>query len=230
MSNATVSALSLAATIAIYYTAKFLYARQKHVLLTPIIATPILLLLGINLTAIPYARYNADAHWLTWLLGPATIAFALPIYEYRALLRRHWMSILAGVVAATVTSTCTSIWLASLFGLSPDLRKALAVRSITTPFAVETVHLLGGSSELAMMLVVVTGVLGMVVGSLVLRCLPTVRSQMAHGALYGGAAHGGGTAKAHELGRTQGTVASLVMLIAGATSVLAAPLIKIVFF
>jgi putative effector of murein hydrolase len=230
MNNAVLAALSLFATVAIYYANKRLHARFPHLLLMPMLATPVLLLALVLLASIPYATYYTDTHWLSWLLGPCTIAFALPMHDHRAMIRKHWLSIMVGVLAAGVTSIASSVWLAQWMGLSTILQKSLAVRSVSTPFAVEAVQTLGGPADLATLFVLVTGVFGMLVGEVVLALLPRVRSRMAQGAIFGGAAHGGGTAKARQLGEMQGVVASLVMMIAGLFNVLAAPLIRRIFF
>ncbi|MFJ1258311.1 LrgB family protein [Cupriavidus sp. CuC1] len=230
MHDTMLAALSLVATVALYYFNKRLYARRTRLWLMPLLATPVVLIALVLAAHIPYRDYIADTRWLMWLLGPATIAFALPIYDHRALVRQHWLSISVGVLAAVVTSVLSSVWLARGFGLSVMLQKGLAVRSVTTPFAVDAVRALGGPPDLAAIFVVITGLTGMAIGETVLACLPSVRSRLAQGAIFGAAAHGAGTAKARQLGEVQGVVAALVMMIAGLVSVLAAPLIRSVFF
>lgn len=98
-----------------------------------------------------------------WLLGPATIAFAVPVYDNLAIIKRHWMSLTAGVVTATVVAVTSSVWLARLFTLSDEIQRSLAVRSVTTPFALAAAEP-GGQPDLVALFVVVTGVFGMAVG------------------------------------------------------------------
>jgi len=230
MSDALLAGVCLAATLALYYLNKYVYARRASLLLMPLLATPAVLIALVLAAHIPYRDYIADTRWLMWLLGPATVAFALPIYDHRAMVRKHWLSISVGVIAAVLTSVVSSVWLARWLGLSVALQKGLAVRSVTTPFAVEAVRSLGGPADLAAVFVVITGLTGMAIGELVLSLLPMVRSRLAQGAIFGAAAHGAGTAKARQLGEVQGVVASLVMMIAGLVSVLGAPLIRMCFF
>jgi putative effector of murein hydrolase len=97
------------------------------------------------------------------------------------------------------------------------------VRSITTPFAIEAEKVLGGPTDLAALFVLLTGVSAMLLGETVLRVLPRIRSKLATGASWGGAAHGSGVARARQAGEVQAVMASLVMMIAGAVNVLAAP-------
>lgn len=230
MSHEMIGLLSLVITIACYWVNKRLYRQYRNVLLMPIIATPVALIALAALTQVSFPQYYAQTHWLVWLLGPTTVAFALPLYEHRKLLQKHWMSITTGVVAATAVSIGTSVLFAQWFGLSEDLEKGLVVRSITTPFAIEAEKVLGGPTDLAALFVLLTGVSAMLLGQTVLRFLPNIRSKLATGASWGGAAHGSGVARARQAGEVQAVMASLVMLIAGALNVLAAPWIKTLLF
>ena len=230
LSNDVIGVLSLLATVACYGINKRLYRKHPHPLLMPIVATP-MVLIGLSLlTHVSYPQYIAQTHWLVWLLGPTTVAFALPLHENRALLRKHWMSIATGVLVASVVSISTTIAFAEAFGLSEALQKGLAVRSITTPFAIEAEKVLGGPTDLAALFVLLTGVSAMLLGETVLRVLPRIRSKLAAGASWGGAAHGSGVARARQSGEVQAVMASLVMMIAGALNVMAAPWVRLLFF
>ena len=230
LSNQMIGVLSLIVTIACYWANKRVYREHPHPLLAPIIATPIVLITLALLSHTSYPQYISQTHWLVWLLGPTTVAFALPLYEHRAMIRKHWMSIATGVLVASVVSIGTTVLFAQWFGLSQELQKGLAVRSITTPFAIEAEKALGGPTDLAALFVLLTGVSGMLMGGTILRLLPRVRSQMATGSIFGGAAHGAGVAKARQMGDVPAVVASLVMMIAGAVNVLAAPWVRELLF
>lgn len=135
MSDATLSILCLAATLGLYYANKKLYRRFHKLPLMPLVFTPILLVLILVAGHISYQSYMGETHWLLWLLGPATIAFAVPVYENIAVIKRHWMSLSAGVVTAVVVAVTSSVWLARGLMLSDEIQRSLAVRSVTTPFA-----------------------------------------------------------------------------------------------
>lgn len=190
----------------------------------PLVLTPLILVLFLVITHVSYQDYMGENHWLLWLLGPATIAFAVPVYENMAIIRRHWMSLSAGVITATIVAVCSSVWLARLFTLSEEVQRSLAVRSITTPFALEAAKQMGGQPDLVALFVVITGVFGMAIGDILFLRL-AVRSGMAKGAGLGASSHGAGTAKAYEIGQTEGVVSSLVMMLAGVVTVVLAPLI-----
>ncbi|MBB3322091.1 MULTISPECIES: LrgB family protein [Atlantibacter] len=229
MSNAMLSLLCLAVTLALYFANKKLYRRFRKLPLMPLVLTPFLLVLMLVFGHISYQNYMGETHWLLWLLGPATIAFAVPVYDNLATIRRHWLSLSAGVITATVVSITSSVWLARLFILPDTIQRSLAVRSVTTPFALAAAQPLGGQPELVALFVVVTGVFGMAVGDVLFLRL-AIKAGMAKGAGFGAASHGAGTARSYELGAQEGVVASLVMMLSGVVMVLIAPLVAKVMF
>jgi putative effector of murein hydrolase len=174
------------------------------------------------LAHIPYPVYFEDTRWLMWLLGPATVAFAVPIYEYRELMKRHWISLAVGATVGITVAVSGSLVLARLLHLSPDLQRSLMTRSVSTPFALAVCDKIHAPKDLTALFVIATGICGMLFGELVLGLVP-LRTRLARGALFGAAAHGVGTAKARELGSEEGVVASLTMMIAGVVMVLLAP-------
>lgn len=213
-----------ALTVGFYLGSKALYRRYHRWWLMPMFLVPLLLIACLLLSHQSFTIYFADTRWLVWMLGPATVAFAVPIYEYRQLIRRHWLALTVGVGAGVLAAVSSSVLLARLFGLSPALQASLAPRSISTPFAMTVAGKLGGSPDLTAVFVVLTGVFGMLAGELMLTWLP-LRSRLARGALFGASSHGAGTAKAMEIGQEEGVISSLVMMISGVATVLAAPLI-----
>ncbi len=212
-----------AVTIGLYGLAKRLYGIWPRWWLTPLAVAPILIAAVILALRGSYQDYIHGTKWLVLLLGPATVAFGIPIYEQRDLIRRHWLVLLIGMAAGSLTSLVSSWGLATLVGLDGTLRLSLLPRSISTPFAMEVSGDIGGVPGLTAVFVVVTGVVGAVIGDLILARLPIV-SSLARGALFGLGAHGAGTARAHQIGETEGAVSGLVMVLVGVLNVLAAPL------
>jgi putative effector of murein hydrolase len=123
----------------------------------------------------------------------------VPVYDNLAIIKRHWMSLTAGVTTASVVAVTSSVWLARLFTLPDEIQRSLAVRSVTTPFALAAAKPLGGQPDLVALFVVVTGVFGMAVGDVLFLRL-SIREGMAKGAGLGAASHGAGTARSYELG------------------------------
>lgn len=229
MSDSLMSMLCLVMTVALYFANKRLYRRFHRLPLMPLVFTPLLLVLILVFGHISYQSYMGENHWLIWLLGPATIAFAVPVYDNLAIIKRHWMSLTAGVLTATIVAVTSSVWLARLFTLSDEIQRSLAVRSVTTPFALAAAKPLGGQPDLVALFVVITGVFGMAAGDMLFLRL-SIRAGMAKGAGFGAASHGAGTARSYELGQQEGVVASLVMMLSGVVMVLLAPLVGRVMF
>lgn len=222
MSTHLMALLCFAATVAIYRLAQRLYQRRRVLWLSPALVTPVVLIALVKLTHTPFAVYFEDTRWLSWLLGPATIAFAYPIYMQRALLRRYPLTLTVGVCAGLGLGLLSSWLLARLFGLPADLAHSLLPRSVSTPFALAATGAFGGDKNLTVICVMITGIVGMVIGDSFLGWLG-LRSSLSKGAALGASAHGFGTSKAYEIGAQEGAVASLVMVFSGVAMVLLAP-------
>ncbi|NPU66543.1 LrgB family protein [Bradyrhizobium sp. 83012] len=212
------------ATILLYVLAKRVHRRWPRWWLMPLAVAPALLMIAALALNVSYRDYIRGTHWLVALLGPATVAFAVPIYEQRALIRRRWPMLLAGMAAGSLTAVATSWALAYVLGIDGELRLSLLPRSMSTPFAMEVSGEIGGIPDLTAVFVVLTGIIGAAVGDVVLARLP-LRSALAKGALFGVGAHGAGTARAHQIGREEGAIAGLVMVLVGLMNVALAPLI-----
>jgi predicted murein hydrolase (TIGR00659 family) len=213
-----------AVTIGLYLGAKAVYRRWPRWWLMPLAVAPFVLIIAALASHTSYNDYIRGTHWLVSLLGPATVAFAVPIYEQRALIRRHWTVLALGMLLGSATSMLTSWGLARLLGLNETLTLSLLPRSMSTPFAMAVSGEIGGAPDLTAVFVIMTGVVGVAIGDIMLMRFP-IRSSLARGALLGVAAHGAGTAKAHEIGHQEGSVAGLVMVLVGLFNVLLAPIV-----
>jgi len=112
--------LCVVATVALYYLNKLLYARYPRLWTHPILLTPIALLALLLATGISLDEYAADTRVLLWFLGPATVAFAVPIYQYRRLIRELWPALAVGTVVGVTAAVASSWWLARAFHLAPE--------------------------------------------------------------------------------------------------------------
>ncbi len=224
MINQWVAFVWLLVTVGLYVVMKLLYTRHRKWWLMPMVSVPLIIVASIILLNAAYINYYADTRWLVWMLGPATVAFAVPIYEKRKIIYQNWVLLSIGVLTGIVVSISSSIFLSKLFLLTPELQASLVTRSISTPFALMVAPKIGGIPDLAAVFVIVTGVFGMIVGQFMLALLP-VKSRVAKGALFGAASHACGTAKAMEIHQEVGVVSSLVMILSGIATVFAYPLI-----
>ncbi|WP_085631666.1 MULTISPECIES: LrgB family protein [unclassified Pseudomonas] len=214
----------LAFTLLAYLFSRWLYRRTGRYVLSPLILVPALLLaLAVPLHT-AYAEYSRDTRWLMQVLGPVTVAFAVPIWQQRRLLVRHWPALLLGMLAGSAASVATSFGLARALALDSSVTLSLVPRSITTPFAMPLAQDLGGVPELTAVFVMFTGVFGAMLGGVLLKWLP-LRSALARGALFGVGAHGAGVSRAREVGGEEGSVAGLVMVLTGLLNLFAAPLL-----
>lgn len=213
-----------ATTIAVYAVAKRLHGRTRAWWSSPLLTAPLVLLVIVASLHVQYGMYIHGTHWLVTLLAPTTVAFAVPIYEKRAIILRYWPLLAVGIVVGSVTAFGSSWLLANWLGLDEHLRLSLLPRSMSTPFAMTVSGDIGGTPALTAVFVLITGVLGAGIGELLLAVLP-LRSALARGALFGMGAHGAGTAKALQIDAEIGSVAGLVMVCVGLMNVLAAPFV-----
>jgi putative effector of murein hydrolase len=214
-------------TVVLYFGMKRVYSSFKKPFLAPFIVVPALLIGLLVIEHIPYVVYFQDTRWLLWLLGPATVAFAVPIYRYRTLMARHWISLAAGVTVGIIVAVGGSLIFAKLLHLSPELQRSLMTRSISTPFALAVSDKINAPKDLSALFVIGTGMCGMLFGELVLAFIP-VKTRLAHGALWGASAHAVGISKARELGGEELVAASLTMTITGIVMVLIAPVLPMI--
>jgi predicted murein hydrolase (TIGR00659 family) len=216
-----VAVIWAAVTLAVYIASRFLHRRFGAWWSSPLLVTwtiCLVLLIGSNTS---YADYLSGTQWLIFLLGPATVAFAVPIYESRALIQRHGPVLLAGVVVGSSLSVFCSWLLASLMHFPPELRASLLPRSITTPLAMMASKDLGGIPELTAVFTAITGLFGAAVAAPLLDWL-RVESGFAKSALLAMGAHGAGVSRAYQIGHEEGSIASVVMVLAGLLNVIVA--------
>lgn len=214
----------LIATLFGYILNKKLYRKYPYLVFSPAILLPALLILAISALQSSYSTYMHYNQWIVWLLGPATVAFAIPIYEYRDVIRQHVLSISLGIILGMTAGVVSAFYLANLFDFDQITRYSLMSRSISTPFAMELTQDLGGSVELVILFTMMTGILGVACADLVLIAL-RLNSRFAQGAALGNAAHGFGTSKAFMRHRDEGVIACLSMVLSGIFMVLFGPLL-----
>ena len=182
------------------------------------IAVTIVLLLS---TGVDYDTYNEGAKYLSWLLTPATVCLAIPLYEQLELLKKNWAAVAAGIVSGVLTSLATVFVLALLFGLNHQEYVTLLPKSITTAIGMGVSEELGGYVTITVAVIVITGVLGNILGELVCRIFG-IKEPIAKGLALGTSAHAIGTAKAMELGEIEGAMSSLSIAVAGVITVVGA--------
>ena len=165
---------------------------------------------------VDYDSYYNGAQYLSYLLTPATVCLAVPLYEQITLLKKHFKAILGGILSGVLTSLVSILAMSAVFGLSHEEYVTLLPKSITTAIGMGVSEELGGIVTITVAVIVITGVLGNMIGEAVFR-LFRIEEPVAKGIAIGSAAHAIGTAKAMELGEVEGAMSSLSIAVAGLT-------------
>lgn len=186
-------------------------------LLIAIVVSIIVLLIG----KVDYKVYNQGAKYLSWLLTPATVCLAIPLYEQWSLLKKNFKAVLLGLVAGVVTSLGTVYVLSLIMGLSHKDYVTLLPKSITTAIGMGVSEELGGYVTITVAVIVVTGVLGNMAGTLVCKIF-RITEPISKGLAFGSASHAIGTAKAIEIGEVEGAMSSLAIAVSGILTVVLA--------
>lgn len=208
-------------TIAIYVAFVRLHARRRSLLTLPILASSVLLAVVLSTRLGDLAAYERGTMPLRFLLGPATLALAVPLARRRALLEAHLRAVAAAAVGAIV-GALSAMLLARAVGLSPTLVATITPKSVTTPIAMPIAERLGGVPTITAAIVVLVGVFGAAVGPWVLDRL-RIRGDVARGLAMGTAAHGVGTAQSLHENETRGASAGVAMVVAGVVTAMIAP-------
>ncbi len=217
--------LGLTATLLAYQAAFWLYRRSGgHPLANPVLIAVAILVFFLMSTATPYETYFAGAQFVHFLLGPATVALAIPLYAQIRRVRALLLPVLAGLVAGSLTAVLSAIAVGRLFGASLPTQLSLAPKSVTTPIAMGVAERIGGIPSLTAVLVIVTGILGAVGARYVFDAL-RVRDPAIRGFAIGVASHGIGTARAFQVDAQSGAFAALAMGLNGALTALMLPFV-----
>jgi predicted murein hydrolase (TIGR00659 family) len=222
--------LALTITLVAYQAGQWVYQKTDlHPLANPVLLAVLLLVGLLQATGVAYQDYFEGAQFVHFLLGPATVALAVPLYNNLRALRRAALPIAVALIAGAVTAAGTAIGTAWLLGASEGTLASLAPKSVTTPIAMGIAEQIGGLPSLTAVLVILTGILGGVLATWTLDALG-VRDWRARGFATGLAAHGIGTARALQLNEVAGAFASLAMGLNGvATAVLLPLLLQLIF-
>lgn len=196
--------------------------RLKFAIFNPLLIAIIILIAVLSGFNIEYDDYNKGGEIISFFLAPATIALALPLYKKFSLFKKNAVPILAGILCGTVSGIVSIIVSAKLLNLSDELIKSLIPKSITTPIGMALSEQLGGIPSITVVAIIVTGILGSIIGPFLNKILK-INDEVAMGIAMGNASHAVGTARAMEIGETEGAMSSLTIAVAGIMTVILAP-------
>ena len=208
-----------------YGAGNFLKRRFRLSIFNPLlisIAATMLLLRGGH---IDYPTYKAGASILSWLLTPATVCLAIPLYEKMDLLKQNWKALVAGIGAGVITSLIWVFTMALIFHLNHTEYVTLLPKSITTAIGIGVSEELGGYVTITVAVIIITGILGNMIAEAVCRIF-RIHHPIAKGVAIGTASHAIGTVKAMELGKVEGSVSSLSIVVAGLLTVIGASFVQ----
>ncbi len=219
----TTPLLGLTITLIAYGLAYRVYMRFKaNPLLHPVLLSVSLLIALLLLTGTPYSAYFEGGQFVHFLLGPATVALAVPLYHQWPKLKRLWLPLGITLVSGVVVGALSSILLAQMFGIGAQTLRSLAPKSVTAPVAMGIAEKIGGLPSLTAVFVVITGILGAAVGTRIF-ALMRIQDDSIKGFAMGITAHGIGTARAFQISQEMGAFSGLGMALATFTTAIILP-------
>ncbi len=214
----------LALTFGVFYAAKSIQRRLGWILFNPILVAIAIIIVFLLVADIPFETYHEGAKMIEFWLKPAVVALGVPLYLQLSSIKRQFLSILASQMMGCIAGIVSVVVISKLFGASDAVIMSLASKSVTTPIAMEVTQVLGGIPSLTAAIVVITGLIGAVIGFKTLS-VGHVRNPMALGLSMGAASHALGTSAAMDRDQFVGAYASLGLTINGILTALFTPAI-----
>ena len=213
------------ATLGAYLLGSWLRKKTGIAVLNPLLTASLLIIAVLLAGRIDYEVYNEGAQYVSYLLTPATVCLAIPLYRQLRLLRENLAAVAGGIAAGVAASAASIFVLSMLFGLSHEHYVTLLPKSITTAIGMGVSEEAGGVVTLTVVSIILTGILGNVAAEFLFRVFK-IQSPIAKGLSLGTSAHAIGTAKALELGEVEGAMSSLAIAVAGLLTVVVVPLVS----
>ncbi|MDO4485417.1 MAG: LrgB family protein [Bacillota bacterium] len=195
--------------------------KLKLPIFNPLLIAVIIIIAVLVLLDIDYETYNEGAKYISYLLTPATVCLAVPLYEQFELLKEHHKAVIAGIVSGVITSMCSILLFAVVFSLDKGSYVTLLPKSITTAIGMGVSEKLGGYVALTVAVIIITGIIGNMFAESICRIF-RITEPIARGVGIGTSAHAVGTARAMEMGEVEGAMSSLSIVVAGLFTVIGA--------
>lgn len=210
--------LGVALSLLAYWAGALIQRRWKLAVLNPILIAIAVIVGFLLFTGLDYDTYYEGAKYISYLLTPATVCLAIPLYEKLELLKHNYVAILLGILSGVLTSLICVFVMAQLFGLNHQEYVTLLPKSITTAIGMGVSEELGGYVTLTVAVIIITGIFGNMFAETVCR-LFRITDPIARGVAIGTSSHAVGTAKAMEMGETEGAISGLSIAVAGLLTV-----------
>lgn len=214
-------------SLSAYSCGLFLKQKTGWSLMNPLLVSIVLVMVVLILTGVSYDSYNAGASCISYLLTPATVCLAVPLYQQVELLKKNYRAVLVGILAGVLASLCSVLLLAILFHFDHTAYVTFLPKSITTAIGIGVSEELGGNVSVAVVVIIITGVLGNIFAEKILNLL-RIQEPIAKGIAIGCSSHALGTAKAMEMGTIEGAMSSLSIVVCGVMTVIGASLFSLI--
>ena len=211
-------------TLFVFYGATLLQKKTGAAWCNPLLLSSIFIILFLSFAKIPYRDYQESTGIIRYLLLPATVSLAIPLYEQWQLLKDNALAIFAGISAGVAASLGCILVLGLLFRLEPQLIVTLLPKSVTTAIGMDVSRELGGLASLTSAVIVTTGITGNLIAQGLCRLLH-ITNPIARGVAIGTSAHAIGTARALQMGPVEGAMSSLSIAVAGILTAVLCPMI-----
>ena len=215
----------MAVSVGSYLAASWLKKKTGWAIFNPLLISSLMVLAVLSIFRIDYQVYNNGAKYLSYLLTPATVCLAIPLYKQLELLKQYFPAVIGAICAGVAASAVSVFFMVKVMGLGHEHYVTLLPKSITTAIGMGVSEEAGGIVTLTVIAIIITGVLGSVVSETVF-CLMGIRHPVAKGLALGTSAHAVGTSKALELGEVEGAMSSLSIAVAGLMTVILVPFIS----
>ena len=196
----------------------FLKKKFGLAILNPLLVSIVIVIIALKVLGISYEVYNASAKYISYLLTPATVCLAVPLYEQLELLKKNLVAVVCGILSGTLASLFGIFALCMIFGFNHQQYVTMLPKSITTAIGMGISEELGGIVTITVAVIIITGILGNVIADTVFRIFK-IKNPLAKGLALGTASHAIGTARAIEMGPVEGAMSSLAVAVAGLLTV-----------
>ena len=214
----------VALTLGAFALGTWLNRKTGQALFNPLLLGSIFVIIFLSLVQIPFAAYKQSVSFLSYLLLPATVSLAVPLYEQWLPMKKNAKAVLCGILAGSVTSMVSIIAMSWILKLDPVLSASLMPKSVTSAIGAEVAQELGGIGSLAGALIILTGIVGNLSATALCR-ICKLRDPIARGVAIGTGSHAVGTARALQMGRVEGAVSSLSIAVAGVLTAAICPIL-----
>ena len=195
--------------------------KVKFAIFNPLLISIVAVMVFLVVFHIDYSEYSAGAQYISYLLTPATVCLAVPLYEQFELLRKNVRAVIAGIVSGVITSATCILAMALIFHFDHEHYVTMLPKSITTAIGMGVSEELGGYVTITVAVIIITGIFGYISADVILKIFH-IEEPIAKGVAIGSASHAVGTAKAMEMGEIEGAMSSLSIAVAGILTVVVA--------